>query len=135
MEAKKALEQIKSLFNKTFSYLNTDKSPRIPNLNTENIIKQFCDKNIIDVLFRYGHIGRPSDLKNKILELNTHVKNMLKGPDGLMYFSRNGTTKSQHNQTFLDSIIAKIEKSENPCYLGTIPKNKWVEYICFHHRY
>lgn len=134
------IEEVVNLFNNKFSErLKTSANCSLPNLNLDNIISKLKENiydgynekiNIIRYLYGHNIIKTPKDLKKKIKELNNHIENRLKCDDVKNIYSDHA--KSLYQVKNLSSFIEKVEKAQNPCYLGIIPNYKWIKMICNH---
>lgn len=123
--------KVKKLFMKRYKdALSETPKCNVPNINIEKLIVELYERKVITNLYETGEIKTPSDLKQKIIELNDYIGIVLKKSDGKIIYSRHATT--QYQITNLQTFIEKVEKNNNPCYLGLIPKLKWINMIGCH---
>lgn len=114
---------------------SASKKPIIPNMNLKNLIDKMKDDDLIGELYDSGIIDELNDMILQITALNNHLSEIFLSELGYNVYQKHADSAGKkHNLVYFAALIKKIASKDKPCYLGLIPKYRWITFIGHHNR-
>lgn len=114
---------------------SASKKPIIPNMNLKYLINKMKDDDLIGELYESGIIDELNDMISQITALNNHLGEIFKSELGFSIYQKHAESAGKkHNLEYFDNLLSKIASKDKPCYLGLIPKYRWITFIGHHNR-
>lgn len=110
--------------------------PIIPNMNLFQLMEKIKSDDVISELYDSGLIDCVDDIIKLVRELNDCLGERFNDESGgyLLYQKHADTAGKKHNTQYFAELLIKIETKGKPCYLGLIPKYRWISFIGHHNR-
>lgn len=114
---------------------SASKKPIIPNMNLKHLIDKMRDDDLIGELYESGIIDELNDMILQITSLNNHLSEKFKSELGFSIYQKHAESAGKkHNIEYFNNLLSKIASKDKPCYLGLIPKYRWITFIGHHNR-
>lgn len=119
-----------------FKYrFSSSPKPITPNMNLIQLMEKIKSDDVISELYESGLIDSVDDIIRLVKELNEFLGMRFNDKDGYILYQKHADSAGKkHNAQYFADLLTKIEIKGKPCYLGLIPKYRWISFIGHHKR-
>jgi hypothetical protein len=115
--------------------LSLSPKPIMPNMNLVYLMEKIKSDDVISELWDSGLIDSANDVIKLVKELNEFLGTQFNNESGYTLYQKHADSAGKkHTTQYFAEMLNKIESKGKPCYLGLIPKYRWITFIGHHNR-